>query len=169
MKMMCFVYRQLLRAYPRQFRESYEAEMVRLFRDRGREVARTGGARALARYALLLERSRLRAPQSDLLPGDLSTRASGPECDEYPRRLGPVPHGGPRSGRDSGSIRRPSRSFCPKSSITQSGQVKFGHGPAPLQAPKFLSSRWGAAPCATRKRALETCRLQPAPRAIIVP
>ena len=53
MKTMCLVYRLLLRAYPKTFRESYEAEMARVFRDRGLEISRTGGAPALTRYALL--------------------------------------------------------------------------------------------------------------------
>jgi hypothetical protein len=50
---MCHVYRLLLRAYPKTFREAYGAEMARVFRDRGLEIARSGGARGLVRYALL--------------------------------------------------------------------------------------------------------------------
>lgn len=50
---MCQVYRLFLRAYPKEFRDAYGPEMARLFRDRGLEISRTGGASALVRYALL--------------------------------------------------------------------------------------------------------------------
>jgi hypothetical protein len=50
---MCQVYRLLLRAYPRTFRETYSEEMARVFRDRGLEIARVDGASGLALYAIL--------------------------------------------------------------------------------------------------------------------
>jgi hypothetical protein len=46
------IYRLMLRAYPPEFRESYADEMVRTFRDRGREIAHAKGPWGLLRYAV---------------------------------------------------------------------------------------------------------------------
>ena len=49
---LCRVYRSLLRAYPPEFRERYADEMARVFHDRGREIAGSGGTWGLLGYAL---------------------------------------------------------------------------------------------------------------------
>ena len=49
---LCRVYRLLLRAYPPEFRERYADEMARVFRDRGREIAQSGGTWGLLGYTL---------------------------------------------------------------------------------------------------------------------
>jgi hypothetical protein len=49
---LCDVYRLLLRAYPPEFRERYAVEMARVFRDRGRGIAQSGGTWGLLRYGL---------------------------------------------------------------------------------------------------------------------
>jgi len=47
----CRVYSVLLYAYPRDFRRQYGADMLRVFRDRCRDVARTADPMALIRFA----------------------------------------------------------------------------------------------------------------------
>jgi hypothetical protein len=47
---LCRVYRLLLRVYPPEFRDRYADEMAQVFRDRGREIAHSGGT--LPGYAL---------------------------------------------------------------------------------------------------------------------
>jgi len=53
MEWLCCVYRLLVRAYPKQFRQDFGAEMARAFRDRGLEIARKEGSMGLIRYSAL--------------------------------------------------------------------------------------------------------------------